>query len=95
MSSPSVNGFGGLKTELIRLRVISRSQLRSRERVLPEPSLVDVCLPGNRELLSRRAPKKRSPSSQDGVRCLHFPNSKFGRDVASHLYIIGGATLRR
>ena len=49
---PCVNGFGGLKTEMIRLRAIPCSALRSRERMLPGPSLVDACLLQARELLS-------------------------------------------
>ena len=73
---PCVNGFRGLKTEMIRLRAIPWSSLWSRERMLPGPSLVDACLLQARELLSQWAPKARSPSSQMRPRCLHLPKTK-------------------
>jgi hypothetical protein len=46
---PCVKGFGGFKTEIIRLRAIPCSPLRSRERMPSGPLLLD---PQARELLS-------------------------------------------
>jgi hypothetical protein len=83
----------GLKTGMIRLRVIPCSRLRSRERMLPGPS--HVCLPEARGRFPSEHRKPERLHRKMWLRWLHFTNSKVGRDVAGHLYIIGGATLRR
>lgn len=76
----------GLKAEMIRLRVIPCSRLRSRERMLPGPS--HVCLPEARGRFSSGHRNSDRPHRKMWLRWLHCTNSKVGRDVAGHLYII-------